>query len=260
MTGRKYRIDGTLIPRSARPAPAPPDAETLAALERFTDGLPEALRAFRDLNLLTPTRRYRIEEALRHRTRSLTVALHGIHDPHNQAAVMRSSEGMGLQDLHVVDDGTVRFKPSKRITQNAHRWIDVHRHESFVDAAEALRRDGFTLLAAALTPEARPFHALDFTGRIALVLGNEAEGLPPAVIDACDGAFVIPMYGLGQSLNVSVAAAIVVAHAVEARRRAWGDPGDLDEAEKMALRRRFYVRAAGRVPEALRRRVLGEGE
>ena len=106
-----------------------------------------------------------------------------------------------------------------------------------------------TLLAAAPNKQAVPLFQIDFTRPVALVFGSEPSGLPDELLAVCDGTFVIPMYGLSQSLNISVASAVSLAWAVETRRRAWGEPGDLTEEERMALRRRFYATAArGRSP------------
>lgn len=236
--------DGTPVHRSRRTPIPPPDAEALAELDALTDELPEDLRSFRDVGLLSEKRRYRIEQAIRHRTQTLTVVLHGVHDPHNQAAVLRTSEALGLQEVHFVPVGDATYRPSDRVTQNAHRWIDLIAHADFASAVEALRPREFNLLATALEPGAAALYDLDLTCPTALVFGNERDGLSEEVIAACDGTFRIPLYGLSQSLNISVAAALSLNWAVEARRRAWGEPGDLDPEEKMELRRRFYTQAA----------------
>jgi tRNA (guanosine-2'-O-)-methyltransferase len=250
---KRRRADGSPAPRSRRTLKPLPSAADLEALEALTDGLPEPLRAFRDRNILNPVRRFRLEEALRHRTRSLVVVLYSVDDPHNQAAVMRTSEALGLQEVHVVGkDQAAEFRPSPRVTQNAHRWLDVVAHPNFTAAEEHLRSRGFELLAAALGPDAKSVVDLDFTRSVALVFGNESEGLPREILHACDGTFTIPLYGLSQSLNISVAAAVTLSWAIESRRRAWGEPGDLEPKEKMRLRRRFYATAAhGNIPEDL---------
>ncbi|MFW6369462.1 MAG: hypothetical protein ACOC0J_02650, partial [Myxococcota bacterium] len=99
---RQFRADGTPGPRSRRSLRPAPSPAALQELEALTDSFPEPLRAFRDFHLLSPARRLVIEQALRQRTRSLCLVLYGIHDPHNQAAVIRTSEAMGLQEVHFV--------------------------------------------------------------------------------------------------------------------------------------------------------------
>ena len=250
------RSDGSQAPRARRTPKPDPTPEQLAELDRLTDALPAPLRAFRDQRLLSDKRRFYLEEALRHRTRSLVVVLHGVHDPHNQAAVMRSCEALGVQEILVVAEAGEPFRPSSRVTQNANRWLDVGRRPDLQSAAAELRGRGLRLLAAGFGGE--PLGAVDFTRPTAVVFGNESRGLPPSALAACDGGFSIPLYGLSQSLNVSVAAGVTLHQAIEARRLAWGAPGDLSEGERAELRRRFYLRAAGaKVPQELRRRLEG---
>ena len=248
------RSDGSQAPRARRtPKPDPTPAE-LAELERLTDALPKPLREFRDRRLLSTTRRFYLERAIANRTRNLAVVLHGVHDPHNQAAVMRTCEALGVQEVVVVAEAGERWRPSGRVTQNAFRWLELVRRPDFPCAASHLRGRGLRLLAA--TFEGQPLDEVDFAPPTALVFGNESRGLPDAVTKACDGAFSIPMHGLSQSLNISVAAGVALHRAVEARRRLLGDSGDLSEEERQALRRRYYLQAAGaKVPDDLRHEV-----
>jgi tRNA (guanosine-2'-O-)-methyltransferase len=250
MAKRRLRADGTPSPRGSRTPKPPPTEEQLARLEEVTDALPADLRAYRDRGLLNPVRRFRLEEAIRHRTRTLVPVLHGVHDPHNQAAVMRTCEALGLQEFHFIRSPRGRsLRASPRVTQNAHRWIDVIEHADFGDVQVALRDRGLSIYAAAFDEGALHLQEVDFTQPLAILFGNESKGIPQEILTACDGALVIPLYGLSQSLNISVAAAVTLTWAVEARSRAWGSPGDLTPEEQMGLRRRFYKTALrGRIP------------
>jgi len=254
MTKRRLRADGTPSPRGGRTPKPPPTEEQLAELERLTDQFPESLRAFRDRGLLNPVRRFRLEEAIRHRSRTLVPVLHGVHDPHNQAAVMRTCEALGLQEFHFIQSTAgSSLHANPRITQNAHRWIDVIEHADFASAQGKLRERGLACYAASFEEDAVPLQEMDFTRPLAILFGNESKGLPEEIIEACDRTFVIPLYGLSQSLNISVAAAVTLTWAVEARRHAWGDPGNLTPEEQMELRWRFYETALrGNLPDDLR--------
>lgn len=247
----KTRKDGSPAYRSVRTPKPAPSPESLAELEKLTDSLPPDLRAYRDQGLLSPQRRFYLEQVLRHRTRTLATILAGTHDPHNQAAVMRTCESLGIQEVHLAL-GDETFCPSPKVTQNAHRWLDVVVHPDFATLAGALRRRDFAILAAAIEDRAESLYSIDFTRPIAVVFGSEPTGLPAGVLADCDGSFHIPMYGLSQSYNISVAAAIALSWAVESRRRAWGEPGDLEPDQLAALRRSFYETAArGRTPRPL---------
>ena len=110
------RSDGSDAPRARRtPKPDPTPVE-LAELERLTDALPTPLRAFRDRGFLSTKRRFYLEQAIANRTRSLVVVLHGVHDPHNQAAVMRTCEALGIQEVVVVVEAGEPWRPSGRVT------------------------------------------------------------------------------------------------------------------------------------------------
>ena len=144
----RLRSDGSKAPRARRTPKADPTPDQLAALARLTDSLPAPLRELCARGLLSAKRRFYLEQAIRNRTRSLTVVLHGVHDPHNQAAVMRSCEAFGIQEMVVVAEADEPFRPSGRITQNAFRWLDLTSQADFPGAAKALRDRGLRLLAA----------------------------------------------------------------------------------------------------------------
>ena len=214
-------------------------------MEELTDRLPADLQAFRDRGLLNEVRRFRIEQTLSNRTRSLVTVLDGVHDPHNQAAVMRTSEALGLQEIHVIAGDEQRIRPSPRVTQNAHKWLDLQRHSTFDQAAESLRKRGFEIWGAGLAESSIPLDELPVERPLALVFGNESVGLQPQTLSSCDGSFEIPLRGFSQSLNVSVAAALALWSVLCERESRFGNAGDLDEEERMRLRRKFYYRAVG---------------
>lgn len=184
---------------------------------------------------LTAARRERIEAVLARRTRRLALATEGVHDPHNSAAVIRTADAFGVQAVHVVEGGC-RFAASRKVTQGAHKWVDLavwSRPEPFV---ERMRAEGRAVLVAAMDG-ARRLGELTLERPLALVFGNESEGVSPRMRGLADGAFAIPMHGFAESLNVSVAAAIAT-FALRA-----GGAGDLDPDELRVLRARFLLRA-----------------
>ncbi len=203
--------------------------------------------------LLLERRAERIDRVVAQRLGSLTIVLDGVHDPHNLAAVLRTAEGLGLQEVHVLLGGATApagFRPSPKITRGADKWLDVVRHRNAATCVEALRGRGFQLFASLLSAEALAIEQLPFERKLALVFGNEHEGVSPELAEACDGSFRIPMYGFTQSFNVSVAAAIAIHTGVEAVRRSRGG-GGLPVRERAALRRRFYslaVKQGRRLP------------
>lgn len=204
----------------------------------------EALRG-----MLTERRRERIDHVVRRRWQSLTVVIEDLRDPHNQAAVLRSSEGLGLLTAHVIDTpdqhGRIdTFDPSRGVTKDADKWLTVHKHRSVAPCVASLKAQGFAIYAGALDPNAVSLYDLDVERPCAFVFGNEHRGVSPTLREQADALFVIPMRGFVESFNVSVAAAICLSHAVHTRE-VGGRITDLTEEEREALRRRYEEKSLG---------------
>jgi len=189
------------------------------------EGVPAA-----DELLLAP-RLERIEAVLKGRTRNFTLVLDQLEDAFNMAAVLRTCEAFGVQDVHVIENPDIAFKPNATVTQGCDKWLDVHHHDDFAACRAALK--GFRVLASAAREGAQSLADIPFDGKIALVLGNERFGVRQSVIDQCDGLFWIPMRGFSQSLNISAAASACVTKA------RLGKEGDLTDSEMSSLRERF---------------------
>jgi tRNA (guanosine-2'-O-)-methyltransferase len=192
---------------------------------------------------LVPARKARIDQVVAHRTRTLAVVMEALCDPQNVSAVLRTCEAFGVQDVHVVEGVMKPYDRNKKVSQNADKWLDVHRWRDVRACLGHLRADGFAVYATHLDPGARPLGDLSFAGKVALVFGNEHRGVSAEALSLCDARYAIPMLGFVQSLNVSVAAAISVAAAVARRAEQRGRHGDLSPAEAAALRERFYLLA-----------------
>jgi tRNA (guanosine-2'-O-)-methyltransferase len=190
--------------------------------------------------LLLDVRKERVDEVVALRTRTLTVVLDGLEDSFNMAAVLRTCEAMGLQELHVIPRAGVPFAPYAKVTQGCEKWIEVAQHETFNDCREHLKARGFSLWVSARQGEAASLYSLRFDAKIALVFGNERFGVSPEALAAADGTFWIPMRGFTRSLNISAAAAISLSHATHWREEQLGRRGDLASEEISALAERFY--------------------
>lgn len=189
--------------------------------------------------LLTADRVARIDQVLAARLGSVIPVVEDVYEPHNGAAVIRSAEALGLQELHVLETG-LRFQAARGITRGCHRWMDLARWREARACIEALRGRGFTVLAT--TPVAAiPVDAVDVSRPVAVIFGNEHAGLPAATIAACDGAVALPMYGFTQSYNLSVSAALVTSQLAARRRALLGHDGDLDPDRRQRLRARWFA-------------------
>jgi tRNA (guanosine-2'-O-)-methyltransferase len=196
-----------------------------------------------DADFLVPERKARIDEVVAGRTRTLTVVMEAFCDPQNVNAVLRTCEAFGVQDLHVVEGVMKPFDRNKKVSQNADKWLDVHRWPTTRACLAHLKAQGYAIYATHLGPGSTALPALSFAGKVALVFGNEHRGVSLEALELADERYAIPMLGFVQSLNVSVAAAISIAAAVERRAKERGRHGDLPEEEAAALRQRFYLLA-----------------
>jgi tRNA (guanosine-2'-O-)-methyltransferase len=199
----------------------------------------------------------RLEAVLSARLRGVTVVLEQVEDEGNLSAVLRSCEAFGVQEIHVLEHPKAPFRLVVDITQGCHRWLDLHRYREAGLCFDGLTARGYRLYGSYLGEGAVPLESLDFTTPAALVFGNEKVGISEETRARCEATFRIPMYGMTQSFNISVAAALALSHATRARRAAVGRPGDLSEEDRAELRDRWYraeVRDAERVLQELRRR------
>jgi tRNA (guanosine-2'-O-)-methyltransferase len=170
----------------------------------------------------TDRRQQRIREVLSRRQPDLTLVLENVHDPHNVSAVLRSCDAVGVLAVHTVYSQEERpAKAYARTTSgSAAKWIETHHHESIEACYAHLRAARFRILATALTNESVDLHAADLTAPVALVFGNEMRGVSAEAIAAADGALRIPMQGMIESLNISVACAVCLFEAMRQRRAA----------------------------------------
>jgi tRNA (guanosine-2'-O-)-methyltransferase len=164
------------------------------------------------------------------RLAGLTIVLDGVHDPHNIAAVLRSCEGFGLLDVHIVG-APKKFRVSRSICKGCHKWLQIHHHATPQECADVLHAEGFELWAAICDRDSVTLQEIDFTRKIALVFGAERDGVSKEIQDACDGKYIIKMDGFSQSLNVSVAAAVSIYTGCVKRRAALGAVTDLPQSE-----------------------------
>ncbi|HET9621781.1 MAG TPA: RNA methyltransferase [Kofleriaceae bacterium] len=189
--------------------------------------------------VLTPERIARIDQVLAARLASVVTVVEDTYDPHNAAATIRTTEAIGLSDLHVIEQEH-RFAAPDGVTMGAHRWIDLHRWPSAESAIAGLRGQGFRVLAT-LPGAAASIDDVDVTTPIAIAFGNEHHGLSDAAIAACDGAVGVPMFGFTESYNLSVTVALAMTRVAARRRAHLGAIGDLPAARIAHLRARWFA-------------------
>lgn len=214
---------------------AEPGIAPIPAVDR--NALSAEDRAYGDAGR-TSRRQQRIQSVLARRQTSLTVVLEDIHDPHNASAVLRSCDAVGILDVHLVyvHQAPPRQSFGRATSASAAKWMRLHTWDSIEDCYARLREQEFTILATALDHRSRGLYEVDFTGPTALVFGNERSGVSPEAVDHADGTIYIPMLGMVESLNISVACAVTLYEAMRQRLAAgsYADP-TLDAAELARL-------------------------
>ena len=169
---------------------------------------------------LTPEREAKIRRVLALRQKSLTLVLANIHDPHNVSAIYRSCDAFGVPKVHLYYTDTPFPVLGAKSSASARKWVYSVRHKDAADLMSALRKDNMRVYATSFSAAARPVGKLDLTMPTAFIMGNEHRGVDEALIPMTDGEVYIPMYGMIQSFNVSVAAAILLSEASRQRREA----------------------------------------
>ncbi len=168
----------------------------------------------------TPAREAKIRRVLSLRRRDLTVVLSNIHDPHNVSAIYRSCDAFGVAKVHLYYTDTAFPTLGAKSSASARKWVETARHTTAESLFGALKEEGIRALATSCSPAAHPLGEYDLTRPTAFILGNEHRGVDPALVPLVDGEVYIPMYGMIQSFNVSVAAAILLAEASRQRQAA----------------------------------------
>ena len=168
---------------------------------------------------MTPERVARLDAVLARRQPDLTVFAENLHKPRNFSAIVRNCDATGINEMHVLPRGT-DLRKHWRTSQGAEKWMYMRTHDSEEDACSFLKSRGFHLVAAHLSEDAIDYKEVDYTQPIAIVLGTELFGVSEPTLSFVDRQINIPMMGVTQSLNVSVACAIVLYEAQRQRQAA----------------------------------------
>jgi tRNA (guanosine-2'-O-)-methyltransferase len=170
---------------------------------------------------ITDRRLRRMREVLERRQPDLTVVIEDVHDPHNISAVLRSCDAVGVLRVHTIYTEEERPEGFARTSSaSAAKWVDAVHHDSVDACYAALRSEGFAIVATAVRADSTDLYDLDLARPTALVFGNEQRGASDEAVAGADALCVIPMMGMVQSLNISVACAVTLYEALRQRRAA----------------------------------------
>ena len=184
---------------------------------------------------MTPRRYARLRAILDRRQPDLTVLVDNVSKPHNVSAVIRTCDAVGVPVIHAVSESE-SFRANRTSSSGTARFVEVRTHPDHAAARRLLKQQGMQILAADLTPQAVDFRSIDYTRPTAILLGAEKLGVSENALAAADDVVTIPIVGAVESLNVSVAAAVILYEAQRQRQEAGRyDHPQLDEASCQKL-------------------------
>ena len=220
---------------------------------RLGRDLPSAVPAHPLDPRITPERARKYRQVLARRTARLAVVIEDCYDPHNATAILRTCDALGIHTC-VVTTAHNGFKVNPKVSQGVHRYLDLHVLPDIDAAVALLKPRGFRFLVTDLAAGATvgPGQLLPRLAEtpLAIVFGNEGHGISARARALADGAFLLPMAGFSQSLNLSVSVAMTL-QALRGAAVAEDGPGDLPEAEQIRHYDRWIRAYCGEAAEGL---------
>ena len=169
---------------------------------------------------MLPRRYKKLKQVLDRRQPDLTVLTEDVHKPHNLSAIMRTCDAVGVFSIHAVNSYSHEMPTYSQVAQGSEKWVYLHTHPNAKTAIEQLQQEGFKIYAAHLSEEAVDYRQIDYTHPTAILLGAEKWGVSQEAAALVDGHIIIPMMGMVESLNVSVAGAVILFEAQRQRLQA----------------------------------------
>lgn len=197
--------------------------------------------------MISEERAVLFRKILAKRNTQLTIVVENCHDPHNATAIIRSCDAFGIDTVHIITDKH-SFKINNRVSKGTHNYVNIEIHKNISDAYRFLKKQDYTILASDLGAgkilNTQEVFELYQTKKVALVFGEESLGLTKEASQNADGLFLIPMVGVTQSLNVSVAVAVTT-YAIREKELCEDQTGNLTKEEQIERYSRWVKRKRG---------------
>ncbi|CAH8328179.1 unnamed protein product [Eruca vesicaria subsp. sativa] len=185
----------------------------------------------------------RFRRVVENRSFSVCLVVEGLSDIGNISAAFRSADALGIQSVHVVaSDSSKRYRNNRHVSMGAEKWLDIELWETPKECFKVLKSRGYRIATTHLGMDTVSIYDMDWTQPTAIVVGNEGSGISDEALELADLYCSIPMNGMVDSFNVSVAAGILMHHAVCDRTARLGSHGDLSAEEKEILMAEFSLR------------------
>jgi len=202
-------------------------------------------------HFITEERKERFLQVISARTNHFTVAMEDVFQMHNTSAVVRTCEVFGVQQAHSIE-GRFGKRLDAKIAMGAQKWVDVFRYNDTQSCIDALRAQGYQIVATTPHKDAYLLNDFDISKKSAFFFGTEKEGLSEQVLSQADTYLKIPMVGFTESLNISVAVAIVLQQLTDKLRRsqvAW----QLTDEERLSTLINWTKKSIRNVKDVLKR-------
>ena len=166
----------------------------------------------------TKERIEKVKRVLSLRQPDLRVVLEEVKNTHNASAVVRTCDAAGILNLDIISASEEPFPVNEAISTRAEKWLQFHYYTSTTDCLTQLKAEGFKIVATHLSEDSLSYMDLDYTQPLAVIFGNEAEGISEKALALADYKIRIPMIGMAQSLNLSVSVGIILYEAMKQRQ------------------------------------------
>lgn len=155
---------------------------------------------------------YGLEEVLHQLTENATlVILDGLEDPHNLGAILRTADATGVDAIIIPKHGSVSLNATvAKVSTGAIDTVKTITVTNLSQTIETLKEHHFWIYGSEYTDQAVDYRSLKYSGRVALVIGSEGQGISRLVLKNCDQIVKVPMLGSVSSLNASVTAALLM--------------------------------------------------
>lgn len=167
---------------------------------------------------MSPERYQKFRRVLELRQPDLTVIADQLHKGRNMAAIRRTCDAMCVPEMHAVIPAGFKQKRFAGVTQGTHKWVGLIKHRSLQSCIDTVKLKNMQLCVADLSIGSVDYREVDFTKPTAILMGAEVDGVSEEAKNAADVHFHVPMYGLVESLNVSVACALLLSEAIRQRK------------------------------------------
>ena len=183
--------------------------------------------------MATDKRIERIKSVLNNRQSDLVVVLENLRNTHNANAIIRTMDLMGIQYLYIINTLNEPFPINSAISTGAEKWVEIKQFFTVSSCVKELKDKGFKIYGTHLKSEAKEIDKVDFADKVAIVFGNEKEGVSEEMLSYCDENIYIPMKGMVKSFNISVSVGIILYEAIKQRKeKKYIEKGKLSAKEK----------------------------